>query len=150
MEKSFEQHPFLPSGEWEGFYLKNHDRINLKMDLELDFKHPAISGQGNDEHGYFTIKGSFSLDTFKIQFDKVYSCHTDNYKGDIDEIGIWGVWERIFNDPDISPLGIKLLINRYTGGFHIWPKKKASESESESSKEENKKYTKKEMTLDVI
>ena len=55
------------------------------------------------------------------------------YKGDIDENGIWGTWE----------------IQGYSrGGFHIWPKKKETNSNQLEKQIESKKL--KEMFIDIV
>ena len=51
---------------------------------------------------------------------KIYHTHTIDYKGDIDENGIWGIWDN----------------GEIKGGFHIWPIKKYSLSGVIIEKEE--------------
>ncbi len=121
--EDLETHPFLPSGEWEGFYCYDNTPLQHKMFIELTFKKGKISGSGIDDIDPFTWKGDYSLDTFKIAMIKTYSTHTVNYQGDIDENGIWGMW----NFTESS--------REYRGGFHIWPKKQKSEENSEALEE---------------
>lgn len=114
----FETHPFLPSGEWEGFYCYHNNMQQHKMATNLRFVNSAISGSGTDDVAPFNWSGNYDLETFKLMTRKVYSTHQFAYKGDIDENGIWGIWESLV-EPNRYPGFIHF---RMTGGFHLWPK----------------------------
>lgn len=60
------------------------------MVIELNFKNGIVSGSGTDDVAPFTWKGKYDLEPMKIYMTKVYRTHTIEYKGDIDENGIWG------------------------------------------------------------
>ncbi|WP_299839280.1 hypothetical protein [uncultured Tenacibaculum sp.] len=126
-KENLESHKFLPSGEWEGFYCYSHSPAQHKMFIELSFKKGKIFGSGTDDINYFSWKGEYSLDTFKISMVKTYPSHTVDYNGDVDENGIWGRWNIGAN---------------FSGGFHIWPKKQNSEEESEALEESVKESKK--------
>ncbi len=103
-----ESHPYLPSGPWEGFYLKHGKE--QKMGCVLSFKDGVLSGGGIDGYGAFTWRGEYLLDTGKINMIKYYNgIPIVLYRGDCDENGIWGNW--------ITHYGSE--------GFHIWPKDKS-------------------------
>lgn len=136
-----ETHPLLPSGEWEGFYCYNYSPKQHKMSIELFFANAIVSGSGIDDVASFIWKGKYELKEFKINMTKYYSTHKVTYKGDIDENGIWGVWE-IVNDysgiPSFLVDSIKAALKHtLIGGFHIWPKKSNSESNSNVAEEQN-------------
>lgn len=106
------QSEWLPSGEWEGFYVYGHDSQKHIMQLMLTFSDFKISGSGVDDVGIFVWSGTYDLDIFKATLIKQYSTHVVRYNGTIDENGIWGIWELGYG---------------FSGGFHIWPKKQKSE-----------------------
>jgi hypothetical protein len=142
--KNNETHHFLPSGEWEGFYCYSNSPSQHKMSIELKFANSVISGSGVDDVNSFRWNGTYDLEHFKIKMVKKYATHIINYQGDIDENGIWGVWD---NPEDISGFAefggtflekAKVLTH---GGFHIWPK--ASSSESKEAIREEVKESKK-------
>lgn len=125
-KENLESHPFLPSGAWEGFYCYSYAPTQHKMEIELSFKKGKVFGSGVDDINYFSWKGDYSLDTFKLHMVKTYPSHTVDYNGDIDENGIWGSWS------------LKGKYGNLTGGFHIWPKKQQSEEAEATLKEEIK------------
>lgn len=135
-----ETHHFLPSGEWEGFYCYNKSSEQHKMEINLVFKRGIVSGNGTDDIAPYTWKGSYCLKTFKVSMIKRYATHQIKYNGDIDEQGIWGVWENIVQIPP----GIDIALfermkagfrDTMIGGFHIWPKKTAANSEKNKAEE---------------
>ncbi|KAF2517760.1 hypothetical protein [Flavobacterium foetidum] len=138
MASNDETHHFLPSGEWEGFYCYSSTPQQHKMSIELRFSNSVISGSGIDDVDSFIWNGSYDLEHFKIKMIKKYPTHIINYQGDVDENGIWGVWD---NPEDFSDLAksepeIFKKFKAWThGGFHIWPKTSKSESKEESSEE---------------
>jgi hypothetical protein len=142
-QKNNETHHFLPSGEWEGFYCYSNSPAQHKMSIDLNFANSVISGSGVDDVNSFRWNGTYDLENFKIKMIKKYVTHIINYQGDIDENGIWGVWD---NPEDLSSFAdypnilqqVKGMIN---GGFHIWPK--ASNSESKEEVREEVKESKK-------
>lgn len=136
--KKEEQHPLLPSGEWEGFYCYNFSPEQHKMEIELNFSNAVVSGSGTDDVAPFTWKGKYDLELFKIEMTKYYHSHTVFYRGDIDENGIWGTWEMgkpKGNIPDfIIETFNEMFKELHIGGFHIWPKNNNSNSNHATSK----------------
>lgn len=136
--KNNETHHFLPSGEWEGFYCYSHSPAQHKMSIELNFKNCIISGSGVDDINSFRWNGTYDLEQFKIQMVKKYATHIINYQGDIDENGIWGVWdnpEDISGFADFAPNVFQKIKAMTKGGFHIWPKTSNSASKEEIREE---------------
>lgn len=122
-KENLESHQFLPSGEWEGFYCYSHSSAQHKMSIQLSFKKGKVYGSGTDDINYFSWKGNYNLQSFIIEMIKTYPSHTVDYKGNIDENGIWGMWN---------------IGSNCKGGFHIWPKKQNSNENEASLKEEVK------------
>ncbi|MEM9920726.1 MAG: hypothetical protein AAF990_21690 [Bacteroidota bacterium] len=152
--QSEDVHPLLPSGEWEGFYCYNHSPEQHKMQVELNFSNAVVSGSGIDDVASFTWKGQYDLEKLKLSMTKHYATHKIFYRGDIDENGIWGLWEC-----DMSHLGIPQglaemikdsLKEDLTGGFHIWPKKQQSETNSNSLEAQNESKKLKEIFIEVF
>jgi len=113
-------HPLLPSGDWEGFYVYQQapESEQHKMEMRLDFEGGVISGSGSDDLAGHSWRGTYDLTSMSCEMNKEYPSHSVNYRGNIDENGIWGTWQ----------------LNIWTGGFHIWPKKqKAEEEEAEEA-----------------
>ena len=136
-----ETHQYLPSGEWEGFYCYGNTPEQHKMVIELNFKNGVVSGSGTDDVAPFTWKGKYDLEPMKIYMTKVYRTHTIEYKGDIDENGIWGTWENAeairdvtsrFNSAAQQQI-LRTFADKIRGGFHIWPKKKNTDSIAEEA-----------------
>lgn len=128
-----ESHPFLPSGEWEGFYCYHNNMQQHKMATNLRFINSSITGSGTDDVAPFSWSGTYDMKTFKLSTRKVYSTHQFIYKGDIDENGIWGIWESAPASND-NP---RLFTFKMTGGFHIWPKQLGSESNQNAIEEKS-------------
>ena len=96
----------FPSGEWVGFYVYSGRAQRYLMDLILEFRAGAISGEGADGIGPFSILGKYSEDTRECSWTKTYlGQHSVEYVGFGEDKGIWGTWDL---------WGEK-------GGFHIWP-----------------------------
>ncbi|GAA3513588.1 hypothetical protein GCM10022393_29230 [Aquimarina addita] len=140
-QKDYETHAFLPSGEWEGFYCYNNSPAQHKMDIELSFIDGIVSGSGIDDIAPFKWKGDYNLETLKIRMTKTYPTHTIFYKGDIDENGIWGIWDSLadlnknFNPETIQRI-MQAFADKIKGGFHIWPKTAKSELRETTNEEE--------------
>ncbi|MFH6950645.1 hypothetical protein ACHRV6_19275 [Flavobacterium sp. FlaQc-51] len=133
-----ESHHFLPSGEWEGFYCYSNSPNQHKMSIELSFANSIVSGSGIDDVAPFRWNGSYNLEQFKLKMVKTYSTHIINYAGDIDENGIWGLWDNPEDLSGFDEFGPALLQNIKAmthGGFHIWPKASKSESKEEIREE---------------
>ena len=118
-----EQHPYFPSGDWEGFY--NDPRGGGKkgeMTMTLDFSGGRISGSGSDPVGAYTWTGTYDIEAGTCSLKKRYpGRHSVEYKGYADENGIWGKWS------------IWIILAK--GDFHIWPKKKGAATDNEEEKE---------------
>ena len=149
-----ELHPHLPSGEWDGFYCYHHDPEQHKMFTELLFSKSRVSGSGVDDVSSFTWSGNYDLESFKIKMTKHYSTHDVFYKGDIDENGIWGLWEIVYDFSKFPPHLVKhikeIAKDDLTGGFHIWPKKSKGETNSNSSSEKTESKKLKELFIEVF
>jgi len=134
-----ETHPLLPSGEWEGFYCYHHDPEQHKMMIDLTFLNSIVTGMGVDDVAPFTWKGKYDLAKFKIDMTKSYSTHSVFYKGDIDENGIWGLWEILHDYSKYPPFMVdaikEIAKDSIQGGFHIWPKKNSISSTNTAEKE---------------
>jgi hypothetical protein len=120
---STEQHPHFPSGDWEGFYTDPRgSRPRGEMSMTLDFSGGTITGSGSDPVGAYAWTGSYDTKAETCTLRKTYvGKHSVEYSGYADENGIWGKWN---------------IRNLSAGGFHIWPKKHGSGSDSEEEKEE--------------
>ena len=120
---SSEQHPFFPSGDWEGFYkdpLGNHK--TGKMAMTLEFSAGRVSGSGSDPVGVYTWTGSYDTKAETCSIKKTYpGGHSVEYIGYADENGIWGKWS---------------IRKMRAGEFHIWPKKDEAGTIGEEEKEE--------------
>lgn len=110
-----EQHPHLPSGPWEGFYIfgEGPGAPRHVMHCQLQFQDGQFSGQGRDDVGPFVFFGRYNLATMICDFIKQYlGRHQVVYRGHIDELGIWGHWFLVLD----------------WGGFHLWPVKAEEEA----------------------
>jgi hypothetical protein len=97
----------FPSGPWTGFFTYNILPGKHRTDLQLEFAHGRMTGEGNDRVGSFVISGRYDAQTKECYWTKSYvGQHDVSYTGFGEGKGIWGTWE-------ISP--------RHRGGFHIWP-----------------------------
>lgn len=115
---SSEQHPYFPSGDWEGFYNDPHGSIPKgEMAMTLEFRDGRITGSGSDPVGAYTWTGTYDTKAETCSLKKTYpGSHSVEYSGYADENGIWGKW------------AIRKLS---AGEFHIWPKKKGAGDENE-------------------
>lgn len=123
-EQHLESDPRFPSGPWVGFFLDKRLPGRHGMDLRLTFQDGRMTGEGRDRVGTFVIDGTYHLDDGKAFFSKTYpASHTIRYQGYNEGKGIWGTWEL-----DWPP-------ERFTGGFHIWPKAMPDPSQPKLSEE---------------
>jgi len=137
-----EKHPLLPSGAWEGFYCYNHSPQQHRMSIDLLFAEMKVSGSGIDDVAPFTWTGKYNVETYKLEMTKHYQSHKVWYRGDIDENGIWGMWEIAHDYSRFTHQQTQFvkttLKNVITGGFHIWPKKNTvTENENVMSEAES-------------
>ena len=120
---STEQHPYFPSGEWEGFYNdpRGGSRSKGEMTMTLDFSGGRITGSGSDPVGAYTWTGTYNTKAETCSLKKMYvGAHTVEYSGYADENGIWGKWN---------------IRKVFTGEFHIWPKKQGVGGDEQEVKE---------------
>jgi len=119
---SSEQHPYFPSGDWEGFYNDPlGGRPKGEMAMTLDFLNGSISGDGSDPVGSYTWTGTYDTKAETCHLKKTYpGAHTVEYSGYADENGIWGKWT---------------IRKSRSGTFHVWPKKKGRGEDNEEVKE---------------
>lgn len=97
----------LPTGQWDGFYLENHQPRRGWMHLYMSFADGKISGEGTDYVGPWIAHGDYDLKSGLCSWVKQYiGKHRVSYSGKIGENGILGHWE----------------ISFIAGDFHIWPK----------------------------
>src|SRR5687767_856671 len=95
-----------PSGKWIGFYTYAASSQRHLMDLILAFRAGAISGEGADGIGFFSIEGRYDASAAECTWIKTYlGGHSVWYAGFREKKGIWGTW----------------TIHATCGGFHIWP-----------------------------
>ena len=96
----------LPTGQWNGFYLENHQPRRGWMHLYLSFADGKIKGEGTDYVGPWVAHGDYETKAGLCSWVKQYvGKHQVIYTGKIGDNGILGHWE-------ITP---------NTGEFHIWP-----------------------------
>lgn len=111
----------FPSGPWEGYFLQRRLRATKgRMELDLTFRDGRITGAGRDGVGAFTIAGRYDTADGVCHWTKSYPFHDVRYRGFAEGKGIWGTWE-------IPPLD--------RDGFHIWPKGRGGEQESQRREE---------------
>ena len=127
-----ETHHLLPSGEWVGFYCYGHSPEQHKMLIEITFRDGLVFGSGVDNVAPFIWKGDYKLKELETKIIKSYLTHQILYKGDIDENGIWGIWEHVVDlNKNLGPVAIQkfkeVFKDKLRGGFHIWPKKNKKE-----------------------
>ncbi len=117
-----EQHPWFPSGDWEGFYNDSRgSRLRGEMTLTLDFSNGHITGNGSDPVGAHTWSGTYDTNAGTCQLTKIYpGAHSVEYSGYADENGIRGKWT---------------IKKSRSGEFHIWPKKGSAGEDNEEVKE---------------
>jgi len=97
----------LPTGEWNGFYLENHQPRRGWMHLYMSFADGKIKGEGTDYVGPWVAEGEYDLASRVCSWVKQYiGMHQVIYRGTVGENGIMGRWE----------------ISFITGEFHVWPK----------------------------
>ena len=107
MNDKIEMDPRFPSGEWRGEFIQFRRRF--RMELSLTFTEAAVLGMGYDIVGRFTIRGSYNIETGKVELLKRYTMHDVDYAGVAEEgVGIYGGW--MIRPP--WPM---------RGGFRIWP-----------------------------
>ncbi len=98
----------LPTGEWNGFFLENHQPRRGWMHLYLAFADGKIKGEGTDYVAPWICRGSYDLESGHCSWVKQYvGLHQVVYSGKIGQNGILGGWE----------------ISYISGQFHIWPQK---------------------------
>ena len=96
----------FPSGQWVGFYTYSNRSKRYLMDLILEFRNGAISGEGADGIGLFGIQGKYYPREKECFWLKTYfGRHSVPYTGYREQKGIWGTW----------------TLDVVKGGFHIWP-----------------------------
>ena len=139
-----EQHPLLPSGEWKGFYVYARESEKHQMQITMEFKQNKIQAVGNDDVGEFSFSGAYDLKELTCHFTKYYKTHTVEYRGNIDENGIWGKWVIPYNkswgiDEELYKIILSQEAARTSGGFHIWPPKMKLLSRKLRSKSRRKK-----------
>lgn len=117
-QNTSEQHPYFPSGIWEGFYLYGSGASAHRhmMSFRLDFKDGKVTGSGSDDVGAFAWVGVYDATSMSVTLIKSYASHQVGYKGMADDSGIYGSWQM----PMIR------------GGFHIWPKQGGEEALEEA------------------
>ncbi|MFK7810501.1 MAG: hypothetical protein AB8F74_22030, partial [Saprospiraceae bacterium] len=84
-----------------------------EMPSDFHFQEGDITGGGGDDVGSFSWIGNYDVKTLQCRMIKKYATHHVNYKGHVDENGIWGSWN----------------IGSWGGGFHLWPSKEEKNQE---------------------
>jgi len=147
MKKNSETHPFFPSGEWTGFYTVGKGSQQHSKAIDLAFGKKRLRGTGTDDIAPFEILGNYNLQDFKVKFTKHYKTHKIAYEGQADENGIWGTWSNIIKDiPGFSRdeiLAFSVSLDQpLQGGFHIWPKGKATTNTVQEKRKKSKSFSK--------
>ena len=97
----------LPTGQWTGFYLEDHQPRRGWMHLYLQFDERTIQGEGTDYVGPWTLNGEVDSERQTCRWTKQYvGQHRVVYEGRITELGLLGQWR---------------IRDSLTGNFHIWP-----------------------------
>ncbi len=110
--EALEPDPNYPSGPWTGFFLQPLLPGKHRMELHLTFQAGAMTGEGRDWVGPFTIRGRYDVATGQCHWTKRYlGKHDVFYKGFNEGKGIWGVWH----------ISASSASAQQRGGFHIWP-----------------------------
>jgi hypothetical protein len=99
------------SGAWDGSWKQGP--IEARMMMTLSFRNGAITGQGVDRAGDFTVEGTYSPSDPEISFRKRYPTHKVFYRGLWDGHELKGDWEIKSWLARILPGG--------KGSFLIWP-----------------------------
>ena len=122
-----EQHPYFPSGDWEGVYLYENGpgAERHPMSFELNFREGKITGSGGDDVGPFSWEGSYDVLSMAVKMLKSYPAHQVLYTGMADSSGIYGTWQLSFA----------------RGGFHIWPKTNEREEQAVAVGEKEKEVS---------
>jgi hypothetical protein len=101
----------LPSGTWLGIYNFHDGGPSHPITMELTFLEGRIRGTGSDEHGFFTLSGTYDLESGE--------CHMLQARGGVGQAefrgfaeldSIWGTWR---------------IASTAHGGFRIWPRPRA-------------------------
>src|SRR5262249_17278243 len=104
---TLETDPRFPSGPWTGFFLQRQIPGRHLMELKLTFRQGALTGEGRDWVGRFSVRGRYTVEEGKCYWTKRYlGKHDVFYQGFNEGKGIWGTWE---------------ILSDSRGGFHIWP-----------------------------
>ena len=97
--------PRPPPGKWLGYYLYHLAVVQHRQTIRLYFSNYAIVGNGTDDVGNFTIKGSYDPELREARWQKCYVTHDVLYRGFYEDSSIWGIWR---------------IDDRASGGFRIW------------------------------
>jgi hypothetical protein len=96
------------------------------MELRLTFQGGAMTGEGRDWVGYFSVNGRYDLRDGRCHWTKRYvGRHSVFYSGFNEGKGIWGTWEIAANGQYAAQ----------RGGFHIWPEGMHDPTEPELTEE---------------
>src|SRR5262249_60233201 len=89
-----ETDPRFPSGPWTGFFLQPLMPGRHRMELRLTFRGGALTGEGRDRVGDFTITGRYTIADGRCHWTKRYvRRHTAFYNGLNESKDIWGTWD---------------------------------------------------------
>lgn len=109
ISQNSENHQSFVSGEWNGFYLEDHNPNRGWMHLYLEFNEGTIKGEGTDYVGPWVLSGTYDKEKAECLWVKRYmGKHEVKYSGKLGENGITGGWS---------------IAGLISGPFHIWPKK---------------------------
>ncbi|HYG78183.1 MAG TPA: hypothetical protein VEK08_24470 [Planctomycetota bacterium] len=95
------------SGVWAGYYLYSARGARHAQRMKLAFSPAgALSGDGDDDIGFFRVAGQFDPASNVVLWVKTYpGSHDVHYRGFYEKRRIWGTWR----------------IQNTRGGFCIWP-----------------------------
>ncbi|CAJ1426427.1 unnamed protein product [Effrenium voratum] len=116
-----------PSGSWRGYY--TYDRVNHDVcEFQLRFENTTVQGEGVDDVGCYTIRGTYKSAQKSVTFAKKYRLGSRNHLGLLNEdneghvvtyqgrlvgdtlgAGFRGTWQ------------IRNSGTNSNGNFHLWP-----------------------------
>ncbi len=106
------------AGQWTGFINQGGSKARRRLDLLLRLRGQQLSGVGDDDAGMFVLSGEFDEPAQEFRWVQTYLHGPTRYcRGFSDEGRIWGTWRDESNDH---------------GGFQIWPRRAASDTEVEA------------------
>jgi len=99
---------------WKGFFVQGGEQNDMDLpNLQIGLS-GAITGEGSDAVGEFTISGQLN-DDGTFNFDKAYPDYTVSYNGSLDGTKLAGNWS--LPDQQEEPFEISLVSSSWNGYF---------------------------------